>query len=178
MKGTKNKLISAAIETWSKDPNASLDEISLNSGISRRTLHRHFDGRNELLATVLNRLVNEYLETIEQITDQNEPVQTRLHKLFINDVTTSDKYFLYKNLSSNQSSNHNELKTKLQTLYSMYHLTFYNLMEEQLIRPYSKEWLESFYSACVQATVNMYNRENNEHTIMTGWQLFWNALKS
>ncbi|MEM6900571.1 MAG: helix-turn-helix domain-containing protein [Pseudomonadota bacterium] len=46
---TRDAIVEAAFEIFSRDPSASLSEISDRAGVGRATLHRHFAGRDELV---------------------------------------------------------------------------------------------------------------------------------
>ena len=62
MKNTKQKIINSAITLLKQDLNCSLEEISENANVSRRTLHRHFKGKEDLLAQTFETVGNEYIE--------------------------------------------------------------------------------------------------------------------
>jgi len=50
MKKSDEKIINAAIGMFNKNLPFTLEDVALHAGISRRTLHRHFTGKEELLA--------------------------------------------------------------------------------------------------------------------------------
>ncbi|MEM8616850.1 MAG: helix-turn-helix domain-containing protein [Pseudomonadota bacterium] len=46
---TRTAIIEAAFEIFSRDPSASLSEVSERAGVGRATLHRHFPSRDALV---------------------------------------------------------------------------------------------------------------------------------
>ncbi len=49
MEVTERKIIDAAIATFNDDPSASLETVAEGAGVTRRTLHRYFKDRTQLL---------------------------------------------------------------------------------------------------------------------------------
>ncbi len=46
---SRDAVIEAAFQLLNRDPTASLADIAVAAGVGRATLHRHFDGRDDLL---------------------------------------------------------------------------------------------------------------------------------
>ncbi|MGI4834778.1 MAG: TetR/AcrR family transcriptional regulator [Janthinobacterium lividum] len=51
MRNTKQHILDAAIRVFNEDYSAPLETVAEQAGITRRTLHRYFAGRDELLAS-------------------------------------------------------------------------------------------------------------------------------
>ena len=49
MKGTKEKLIEAAVVALNRDESATIEQIANVAGVTRRTIHRCFNDRNTLV---------------------------------------------------------------------------------------------------------------------------------
>lgn len=49
---TRQAIVTAAVETWAEDRNATLAQIAAAAGVGRSTVHRYFADRAELLAAV------------------------------------------------------------------------------------------------------------------------------
>ncbi|MBC3789104.1 TetR/AcrR family transcriptional regulator [Spirosoma utsteinense] len=49
MKGTKEKLIDAAVVALNRDESATIEQIANVAGVTRRTVHRYFNDRNTLV---------------------------------------------------------------------------------------------------------------------------------
>jgi serine phosphatase RsbU (regulator of sigma subunit) len=62
----REALLAAAGRLLSQSPTASLAEVAAAAGVSRSTLYRHFDGREELIAAVSERPRREALQGSEE----------------------------------------------------------------------------------------------------------------
>lgn len=49
MKGTREKLIEAAVVALNRDESATIEQIATVAGVTRRTVHRYFNDRNTLV---------------------------------------------------------------------------------------------------------------------------------
>ncbi|MCU7616237.1 TetR/AcrR family transcriptional regulator [Chryseobacterium sp. PBS4-4] len=58
MKDTKDKIIAATVFCLNMNENASIDEIANHLGINRRTIHRYFKDRNNLLQCCLSKMMS------------------------------------------------------------------------------------------------------------------------
>ena len=56
---TQEAIIEAAFEVLSRNPGASLSEITVRAGVGRATLHRHFTGRDELIQALARTALQE-----------------------------------------------------------------------------------------------------------------------
>ena len=66
---TREAIIEAAFEVFAEKPGASLSDVADRAGVGRATLHRQFDGRQDLMR-VLHRLANaEMDDAIAKATD-------------------------------------------------------------------------------------------------------------
>ena len=177
---TKNKILHAAIELWSRDKNATLDDISQHIGISRRTLHRQYNGRDDLKLSVLNHLVNEYLKSVEEkLTEPSETPIEKLKKLFYNDIRNADNYIVYRNLQEETYSASLENDADIQKLHHIYKSIFSELVQTGLVNNLVTEaWIEVFYASVVEATIKaLRNGGEMEDLMFIGWKSFWNGIK-
>jgi len=53
---TKERIIDAAIEVFNEDLSAPLQKVADVAGVTRRTLHRYFKGREELVSVCENKM--------------------------------------------------------------------------------------------------------------------------
>lgn len=180
MNVTDNKILITAIDLWGKNTSTTLDDIAKHVGISRRTLHRHFDGRKDLVLSVMNYIVREYLETIEEIlSEENLSPLLKLKKLFFKDIRSADRYLVYKNLLVKELPDFaNENKDVLR-LHQLYHSFFAKIKKDSSIADYvTVEWLEVFYSSIIEASIKIIHiKDDNEKYSQIAWQSFWNGIK-
>lgn len=66
--GTYEAIIEAAFEVFSEKPGASLSDVAERAGVGRATLHRHFDGKNDLMMVLSKTAYEEMDEAINTAT--------------------------------------------------------------------------------------------------------------
>lgn len=180
MKETKQAILQAAIELWSRDTNTTLDEIAQHIGISRRTLHRHYKGKDDLSITLLKHLAQTYLAAVEQELAQNisSPIE-QLKRLFYNDIRNADSFILYQKLAAFQQYTDALNKEELEKIQIVYRSLFHELKESDLVNNLiSNKWMELFYASTVEAVITAIRQgEPAEDFMFIAWQSFWNGIK-
>ena len=63
---TRDAIIDAAFDIFSRDPSASLSDVAAAAGVGRATLHRHFAGRQDLIVALAKLAMEELDEAVEQ----------------------------------------------------------------------------------------------------------------
>jgi len=114
MKKTKENIIQAAILLLEKDKNCSLEEIATEAGVSRRTLHRYFDGKEELIIAVFENLAEKYYEGFLEIIGEEKPILETVKKLLSYDLKTfsshSTIYYLYESFKDKYTFGEEDIK--------------------------------------------------------------------
>ena len=178
MKDTKQKIIHSAITLLKQNLNCSLEEISKKAKVSRRTLHRHFKGKEDLIVQIFETVGNEYIEGFLSIIGADKNAIDTLEKLLQYDLGII--------------SNHN-------TLYSLYKHKKYIFDEELMIKidqeyieifnqiikkkycdqSLTPKWLGAFYHSLIELGHNQINLGiDKEECIQMIWTLFWNGINS
>lgn len=62
----KEALLDAAAAVYARDRSASMQQIAASAGISRTTLVRHFPTREDLVAALIDRLLNDASEILDR----------------------------------------------------------------------------------------------------------------
>lgn len=66
----KDRVIEAAISVLSEDPHATVEDVARAAGVTRSTVYRRFHGREQLLAVVKERLIEEAQTTFREAVAQ------------------------------------------------------------------------------------------------------------
>ena len=180
MKETKNKILQAAIIIWGSDLAATLDDIANHTGISRRTLHRHYEGREDLMKSVLNYIIEKYLEYTKDLQQNTSSDQECLKKLLEYDIKSGSVYKVFCQL---RRTNYTEFETddeNFKELYAFYIGLFGRLRSGGQIRnELSIQWLETFYMAIVESCLGVIDSGVDEKECMhMTWTTLWNGIKS
>ncbi len=178
---TKSKILHAAIELLAKNPNTSIDEIAKHIGISRRTLHRHYDGRQDLVRSVLDHVVKDYLKQVEKLLrNPKYDEKQRLKIVFLNDIKNAKNYMLLGKIQETEIPNFLKNNPAYDNLHNLYQTFFKELIQKGLIKPsFSVLWIELFYSSIIQATIKRSDSGGaDSRFIEMAWDSFWNGIKN
>lgn len=167
MNNTKTKIISAAIEVFSRNHTASMEEIAESIDLNRRTLHRYFSGKSELIEEIIDYASSLCLQkTKDSIKSSNNPIH-QLKSMFLNDIESGHQFrFLYNFRNGFQGM---EKKSKdfeemmllfrdlLETIQSN------NLFYSQL----TLDWIESLYFSTIDAAINLIIADYSKKELVT-----------
>lgn len=178
MKNTKENIIQAAVLLLEEDKNCSLEAIATKAGVSRRTLHRYFDGREELIIAVFETLADTYYKGILEIIGTKKPIVETIKSLFSYDLkmfsSHSTVYYLYESFNDKYKFKDEDIEK----------------VEAEAIRIFSKlrkeghcnqklnaQWINAYYDSLIHLGNNQI-KSGIEYKIVekTIWQLFWNGI--
>ena len=93
----RRAIVDAAIRLWAVNPGASLSEVAQRAGVGRATLHRHFQGREALLAEVARICLEEMRDAVGAALERHVNARERLRAMFEAVVPLGDRYnFLHR----------------------------------------------------------------------------------
>ncbi|MCG8326154.1 MAG: TetR/AcrR family transcriptional regulator [Chitinophagales bacterium] len=179
MSETKRRILESAIKLWGKDFSTSLDEIATDAGTSRRSLHRHYDGRSDLLESVFKFIIGAYLKQIKEII--NSPIDSisKLKAFLHYDISNGSDYMVFCQLRKSEFEEMLNEDPDLSELYTIILELFETLKAESLIaEQLSTQWLELFYSSIVESSFkSIKNGVNQEECFQMAWHSLWNGIK-
>lgn len=88
----RRAIVDAAIRLWSVNPGASLQEVAVRAGVGRATLHRHFHGREALLAEVAHTCLDEMRAAVGALLAPAASARERLRGMFEAVIPLGDRY--------------------------------------------------------------------------------------
>ena len=172
---TKKRIIEAAIEVFSKNPFASLDEVAEAAEVGRATLFRNFSTRKNLLNQLSLEVENEFKECMEALDlESSEPLES--FKDFIAKlIPIAGKYqfLVYEPLRSQDTEHENAYKSNMKRLQKI-------IEEFQKIGLISKK-LPSYWAAivCDRLVFNVWETiEEGQATVDEATNLVFNAITS
>jgi AcrR family transcriptional regulator len=95
--GTDSKIIEAGFAVFSADPTATLQNVADAAGIGRATLHRHYKGRDELMAALAITAMKELDAAIEAKTQDAESHTEALRLSFEAMIPLADRQMFLAN---------------------------------------------------------------------------------
>jgi len=178
MKNTKENIIQAAILLLEIDKNCSLEEIAIKAGVSRRTLHRYFDGKEELIIAVFETLAEKYYVGFLEIIEEEKPIIETVKSLLSYDLKTfsshSTIYYLYESFKDRYTFGEEDMKE----IEEQSILIFSKLCEEgHCNQTLDYQWTNAFYDSLIHLG-NSQIKNGIEPTLVEKkiWQLFWNGI--
>ena len=176
---TKNKILRSAITIWGKDITSSLDDIAHNIGISRRTLHRHYSGKGDLLNSVFNYIIEEYLVHIKTINSNSSNNIDKLKAFLFFDIKSGKNYMFFCQLRKTKHKEIEEDNTSFKELHTLYLGLFKQLKEEEKIdQSLTLIWIEIFYLTVVESAHKAIESGLDvENCIKMAWSSFWKGIK-
>ncbi|REC42914.1 TetR/AcrR family transcriptional regulator [Chryseobacterium pennipullorum] len=155
---TQQKIIEAAISVLNENFSASLEDIAVRCGINRRTLHRYFKSRSELLEACNKNMMEAWeLAAIKAWNSSNDPLVQLEHLLYAG-IDSGTKYaFLIKlNESVNSSSTINEteqntsyFKARNQLFDAIRELQNEKVIDDRFPLP----WIRILFTSVITATI-------------------------
>ncbi|MYE82405.1 MAG: TetR/AcrR family transcriptional regulator [Gammaproteobacteria bacterium] len=88
----RRAIVDAAMRLWSVNPGAPLHEVAERAGVGRATLHRHFRGRDALLAEVAHTCLDEMRAVVGVLVTPGASARERLRGMFEAVIPLGDRY--------------------------------------------------------------------------------------
>lgn len=176
---TKNKIVQSAIALWGKDISCSLDDIANNVGVSRRTLHRHFSGKEDLIISVFDFIIEEYLNEVQSILNSSLTTVEKLKSFLVFDIKSGKNYMFFCQLRKTKYQKLEKGNDAFQALHNLYLGLFKQLKEEGKIdNGLSLSWIEIFYLSIVEsANKGIESGFEEEECMAMSWLTFWKGIK-
>lgn len=177
---TKSQILQSAITVWGRNLAATLDDIAKDTGISRRTLHRHYSGRDDLMDSVFNFIIDEYLMHLKRIIEKTPSDKEKLKAFLQFDINSSKKYLVFCQLRKSEYAHMETENDNFIEMYSIYQGLFKRLQDEQKIsKDLSLQWIETFYLTLVESSDKIIDSGfNKDECLKMAWTSLWNGIKS
>ncbi|WP_026932617.1 TetR/AcrR family transcriptional regulator [Christiangramia echinicola] len=178
MNNTKTKIISAAIEVFSINPTASMEAIAESINLSRRTLHRYFSGKSELIEEIITYASSHCLKkTKDSIQSSSDPIY-QLKSMFLSDIESGYQFrflYSYRNGYQGMEEESVDFREMMQIFRDLLkkHQT-YNLLNPLL----TLDWIERFYLSIIDAAINLIleDETKEKEIIEMAWVSYLNAI--
>ncbi|MBT9395400.1 TetR/AcrR family transcriptional regulator [Hymenobacter sp. NST-14] len=105
-RSTEQTIVEAAILVLNEDYSAPLERVAEQAGVTRRTLHRYFTGREELLACCAREMQRSCREALTQaLASSPEPLVQLEHMLYAG-IDCGAKYAFFTKLHTRPDHQH------------------------------------------------------------------------
>ncbi|QNK63530.1 TetR/AcrR family transcriptional regulator [Pedobacter sp. PAMC26386] len=106
MKNTKQKIIDTAIEIFNDDYSSSLEKIAERAEVTRRTLHRYFTDRNDLLRACKQEMQENCRANITAAVNSSTDPLIQLEQVLYASIDCGSKYSFLHKLHQQQDHQH------------------------------------------------------------------------
>lgn len=155
---TEQTIVEAAILVFNEDYSAPLEKVAERAGVTRRTLHRYFTGREELLACCAREMQRSCRAALTQaLTSSPDPVLQLEHILYAG-IDCGAKYALFTKLHTRPEHQHAPGQAadcaEYDTLQARCRAVVTRLQQEGRISAHlSAEWVLLLLSGVVKTTM-------------------------
>ncbi len=155
-----------------------MGEIAESIGLNRRTLHRYFKSKSELINDIIRYASGTCLnKTRESIQSSNDPID-QLKAMFLSDINSGRQFrFLY-----NYRDGYHGMEEESPDFKEMMDI-FRNLLEtlhtKNLLSPrLTLDWIESFYFSTIDAAINLIleDESKEKEIVEMAWVSYLNAI--
>jgi AcrR family transcriptional regulator len=155
---TYQRLIDVAIKVFNEDFSAPLEQIAERAGVTRRTLHRYFTSREELLAKCLEEARRVCSQAMADAMDSTDEPRTQLERMLYAGLSCGTKYALFTKLPA-QPPEEQPVSTADCPSYHIVYARFYalilKLQAEGIISLHiTPEWILLFFNSIMVTTIN------------------------
>ena len=158
LQNTKQNIIDAAIFIFNEDLSAPLEKVADNANVTRRTLHRYFTDRKELLDACQQEMQESCKAGMTAALESSANPVLQLEKMLYAAIDCGVKYsFLHKlhNLHNHQHKHNDKECAKYDKTFSHVDNVIETLIENGIVsKQLSVEWIATLFPGIVTATIN------------------------
>ncbi|MBV8328345.1 TetR/AcrR family transcriptional regulator [Chryseobacterium sp.] len=158
---TQQKIIDAAISVLNENFSATIEDIAVRCGINRRTLHRYFKSRHELLEACYKNMKETWeIAAINAFNSSEDPLVQLEHLLYAG-IDSGTKYaFLMKlndDIKSSSTAYESEQNAAYFKLRNQLLDTLQKLQKEQVIDDrFPLPWIRILFTSVISATITAF----------------------
>jgi AcrR family transcriptional regulator len=158
MENTQQNIIDAAILVFNEDFSAPLEKVAERAAVTRRTLHRYFKGREELLATCEKDMRRNCKQAMTQAMNSSADLLKQLEHMLYAGVDCGAKYAFLSKLHTRPEHTHSHEQaecSEYDTMMARYRNVVAQLQDKGIISKHiTGEWVAMLFQGVVSATIN------------------------
>lgn len=155
---TQQRIIDAAIVVFNEDLSAPLEKVAEAASVTRRTLHRHFKDRNELLVLCERDIRLRCRKAMAEAMNCSSDPLKQLENMLYAGISCGSKYSYFNKLHNRQEHQHsaaNEGCAEYDELCENHRKITLKLQESGVIsRNITAEWVIMLFSGVIATAIN------------------------
>ncbi|RYE58746.1 MAG: TetR/AcrR family transcriptional regulator [Sphingobacteriales bacterium] len=158
MEQTQQKIIDAAIEVFDEDLSAPLEKVADRAEVTRRTLHRYFKDRSQLLVFCEKDMQNRCREAMMAALESSSDPKVQLENMLYAGIDCGAKYSFFHKQHMREGHQHKSGDEDCAAFDSI-DQQFFNVIaslksEARIKEQITLEWVKMLFASIVAATVN------------------------
>lgn len=166
MEDTKQNIVDAAIFTFNEDLSAPLEKVAEKAGVTRRTLHRYFKDRKELLICCNQEMYKSCSRSMTVAQGISDDPLEQLRNFLYAAIDCGVKYaFLHKlhNLHGHQHLHDDKDCVRYDQTFDQIRKIIETLQKEDIVnKRLTVEWITKLFPATVTATIDSLDSGNTD----------------
>lgn len=158
MTETKKRIIESAIKIFNEDLSAPLQKVADNAAVTRRTLHRYFKDRNELVSVCKQTIEVKCRKAMIQAIQSSDDALKQLEHMLYAGIDCGTNYSVFYKLHQRKEHIHtheNKNCADFDYIYQQFKRVIVELQKKGKVNPsMSPEWIQVLHSGIIESTVN------------------------
>lgn len=179
MNATKKRIIESAIKIFNEDLSAPLQKVADNAGVTRRTLHRYFKDRNELVRVCKQAIESSCKKAMIAAIESSDNPIIQLERMLYAGIDCGAKYAVFYKRHQKADHKHtpqNKNCSDYDYIYAKFQQIIIVLQRNGEVNPaMSPEWIQVLHSGIIEGTVNA--REITTKSAEKIRELAWTSYK-
>jgi AcrR family transcriptional regulator len=179
---TQQKIIDAAIEVFDDDLSAPLEKVADRAAVTRRTLHRYFKDRTQLVASCERDMQERCYHAMRAAIQSSSDPRVQLEKMLYAGVDCGAKYSFFHKQHMREGHQHRSTNEDCAAFDAIDHqfLEIVSLLKSQgkINSNIGVEWVKMLFASVVAATVNARESDKllNSDLKSFAWYSFSNGI--
>lgn len=158
---TQQKIIEAAISVLNDNFSATLEDIAINCGLNRRTIHRYFKNRNELLEACNKNMMEAWELAAIKACDSSEDPLVQLEHLLYAGIDSGTKYAFLIKLNDNGKASSVKYENEQSEAYFKRRDQLFDaikeLQKQQMVDDeFPLPWIRILFTSVITATITAF----------------------
>lgn len=175
---TRSRIIEAAIKVFNKDFSAPLQKVADNADITRRTLHRYFKDRDELIVTCERQMEMSCKKAMIAAINSSDDPLIQLKNILHAGIDCGAKYSFFYKLHQRTGHKHSQSDkdcADYDYIYQSFAQIIRDLQKKNIIsRQMTIDWIQNLHAGIINSTVNASTTTETEklHIKEFAWKSF------
>ncbi|QDH81152.1 TetR/AcrR family transcriptional regulator [Echinicola soli] len=156
MGGTKSKIIAAAVKCFRSNESNTLDKVAEEAGVTRRTLHRYFESRQNLMECCKKEMLESCNKAMNEAYERGSDQISKVRNMLFAAIEQGAKYSFIKRIYENSDFSGLERKNEFESdsvknrwLKIIRDLQKEKRINEELTIP----WIFNLFGSIIETTV-------------------------